>query len=47
MERHMKSLLDLLPVNKKQEETGKFRLKYYFVLQLHMANYDVFIFYSC
>ena len=38
MERHMKWLLNLLPVNKKREETGKPLLKYCFVLQWHIRK---------
>ena len=38
MERHMKWLLNLLPVNKKREETGKLLLKYCFVLQWHIGK---------
>ena len=38
MERHMKWLLNLLPVNKKREETGKLLLKHCFVLQWHIGK---------
>ena len=38
MERYMKWPLNLLPVNKKREETGKLLLKYCFVLQWHIGK---------
>ena len=38
MERHLKWLLNLLPVNKKREETGKLLLKYCFVLRWHIGK---------